>query len=148
MYTLGCSSSTIFHFQLDDTTGEIVSTANYTADASVTGSQSGGIFVATAFELAVLVGRPASDEVSCPDSGRLACVTCGRGSVVGDIKGPLKAGVVRDRPTQACSVHVCTPRTYSGAITKACSILNTAPRVLLRGVGKDQDRFIGGRAPL
>ena len=63
IYTLGCSTSTVFHFQLDETTGEVASSANYTADASITGSQSGGIFVAKAFELAVLVGRPGSDEV-------------------------------------------------------------------------------------
>lgn len=63
VYTLGCSSSIIFHFQLDETTGDIASTANYTADSSIVGSQSGGIFVARAFELAVMVARSDSDEV-------------------------------------------------------------------------------------
>lgn len=72
VYTLGCSSSTVFHFQLDETTGKVASTANYTADSSITGSQSGGVFVATAFELAVLVGRPDSDEV-----GKVALIRVG-----------------------------------------------------------------------
>ena len=63
VYVLGCAGSTVFHLQLDETTGEVASTANYTADSGITGSQSGGVFVAIAFELAVLVGRPDSDEV-------------------------------------------------------------------------------------
>lgn len=63
IYTLGCSTSTVFHFQLDEATGGVASTATYTADSSIPGSQSGEVFVVKAFDLAVLVGRPDSDEV-------------------------------------------------------------------------------------
>ena len=71
IYTLGCSTSTVFHFQLDEATGGVASTATYTADASIPGSQSGEVFVVKAFDLAVLVGRPDSDEVKVAKIGVL-----------------------------------------------------------------------------
>ncbi|CAN0028019.1 unnamed protein product, partial [Ectocarpus sp. 8 AP-2014] len=63
VYVLGCASSVVIHLQLDETTGEVLSTAIYTADSSVAGSTSGGVFVIQALELAVMVGRSNSDEI-------------------------------------------------------------------------------------
>ncbi|CAM9806997.1 unnamed protein product, partial [Ectocarpus fasciculatus] len=63
VYVLGCASSVVIHIQLDETTGEALSTEIYTADSSVADSTSGGVFVIQALELAVMVGRPDSDEI-------------------------------------------------------------------------------------
>ncbi|CAM9843656.1 unnamed protein product, partial [Ectocarpus sp. 4 AP-2014] len=63
VYVLGCADSVVVHLQLDETTGEVLSTAYYTADSSIEGSTSGGVFVLQAIEFAVMVGRPDSDEI-------------------------------------------------------------------------------------
>ncbi|CAM9196214.1 unnamed protein product, partial [Ectocarpus sp. 8 AP-2014] len=63
VYVLGCANSVVIHIQLDETTGEVLSTANYTADSSVAGSISGSVFAIQAIELAVMVGRSDSDEI-------------------------------------------------------------------------------------
>ncbi|CAM9387892.1 unnamed protein product, partial [Ectocarpus sp. 12 AP-2014] len=63
VYVLGCADSVVVHLQLDETTGEVLSTAYYTADASIEGSTSGGVFLLQALEFAVMVGRPDSDEI-------------------------------------------------------------------------------------
>lgn len=56
MYVLGCATSVVFHFRLDEFNGNVSST-------STSASPSAGIFVAQALELSLLVGRRDSDEV-------------------------------------------------------------------------------------
>ncbi|CAM9632430.1 unnamed protein product [Ectocarpus sp. 6 AP-2014] len=64
VYVLGCANSVVIHLQLDETTGEVLSTGSYAANSSVAGSTSGSVFAIQAIELAVMVGRSDSDEIA------------------------------------------------------------------------------------
>ena len=63
VYVLGCSTSVVFHLRLDEPSGSVSSNTVYDSSSGIGGSTSGGIFVAQALELSLIVGRPDSDEV-------------------------------------------------------------------------------------
>lgn len=54
----------MFQIQLDQPSGSVFSTSVYDSGSGVIGSTSGGVFIARALELSLVIGRPNSDEVS------------------------------------------------------------------------------------